>query len=147
MEKRKLFRSKTDRVFFGVCGGLGEYFDVDSSIIRLIFVILAVWGGIGVLLYIVCIFLFPEEGTNKNSDTKADIKDRVEDVASEIKETIKRRPSTRGDLVVGLVVLLLGIIFLFQNIFSWLNIWKLWPVFLVLIGLVMIASSSKKEKK
>jgi len=61
MEKR-LYRSRTDRMIGGVCGGLGNYFSVDSSLIRLAFVLLFVFGGSGLLLYFILWIVLPEEG-------------------------------------------------------------------------------------
>ena len=52
METKKLYRSKKDRVFAGVCGGIGEYLGVDPTVIRLLAVILGFTGS-GVLAYIV----------------------------------------------------------------------------------------------
>ena len=59
METKKLYRSKKDRVFAGVCGGIGEYLGVDPTVIRLLAVIL-VFTGSGVLAYIVAAILIPE---------------------------------------------------------------------------------------
>jgi|GEM_PF-468725 len=61
MEIKKLCKSSTDKVLFGVCGGLAEYFGIDSLIIRLLFVLLAVFVGSGLLLYIICAILIPDE--------------------------------------------------------------------------------------
>ena len=60
MEK-KLYRSKTDQKIAGVCGGLGEYFGIDSTIIRLILVGLVLLGGTGVLAYIVAALVIPAQ--------------------------------------------------------------------------------------
>ena len=57
---KKLYKSKTDRKICGVCGGLGEYFNVDSTLIRLAAVLLAFMGG-GILAYIVAAITIPEE--------------------------------------------------------------------------------------
>jgi len=60
--KRKLMRSKKDRMLSGICGGMGEYFNLDSSLVRIGWVLLAiVSGGLAVLAYIVLIFIIPEE--------------------------------------------------------------------------------------
>jgi phage shock protein PspC (stress-responsive transcriptional regulator) len=58
---RKLYRSKTNRKLAGVCGGLGEYFNVDATLIRVLFVLLAVLGGSGVVLYLAMWILVPKE--------------------------------------------------------------------------------------
>lgn len=56
----KLYRSRTDRMLAGVCGGLGEYFGVDSSLVRLALVMLVVFGGTGILAYIIAWIVIPE---------------------------------------------------------------------------------------
>lgn len=61
--KKELRRSTTDRVFAGVCGGLGGYFDIDSNIVRVLWVLFALGGGSGLLVYIICALLIPEEST------------------------------------------------------------------------------------
>ncbi len=57
----RLYRSRSDYWIAGVCGGLGRYFGVDSNPIRLGFVVLAAWNGLGVLLYLVTVLIVPEE--------------------------------------------------------------------------------------
>ncbi|MBI9046930.1 MAG: PspC domain-containing protein [Anaerolineaceae bacterium] len=62
MEKR-LKRSITDRMIVGVCGGLAKYFDIDATIIRLIFVILLLSGSMGFWIYIVLWIVVPVEAS------------------------------------------------------------------------------------
>lgn len=57
---KKLYRSKKDRIIAGVCGGMGEYFDVDPTLIRLLWVFLALYG-IGLFGYIAAWAIIPEE--------------------------------------------------------------------------------------
>ena len=57
---KKLYRSKTDKKICGVCGGLGEYFNVDSTIIRLVAVLL-IFMEVGILAYIIAAIVIPEE--------------------------------------------------------------------------------------
>ena len=62
MPTRYLRRSRSDRRIAGVCGGLGTYFGVDSTVIRILFVLLALPGGIpGTLLYLILWVVMPEE--------------------------------------------------------------------------------------
>ncbi|MCC2631205.1 MAG: PspC domain protein [Candidatus Paceibacter sp.] len=60
---KKLYRSKTNRVFAGVCGGVAEYLNIDPTILRVLWVLLVVFTGIfpGVLVYIIAIFIIPEQ--------------------------------------------------------------------------------------
>jgi phage shock protein C len=58
---RKLYRSKTNRQLAGVCGGLSEYFNLDVTLIRVLFVLLAVLGGSGVVLYVAMWIIVPKQ--------------------------------------------------------------------------------------
>lgn len=58
---KRLFRSKSDRVLFGVCGGLAAYFEVDPVLIRLLWVLFAFFGGAGLLAYVVAAIIVPLE--------------------------------------------------------------------------------------
>ena len=58
---KKLYRSRTERMIGGVCGGLGEYFDIDPTIVRLVFVIFALAGGPGLIAYLILLVVVPEE--------------------------------------------------------------------------------------
>lgn len=62
MEQR-LYRSRTDRWIAGVAGGLATFLRVDATLVRVAFVLLALWNGFGILLYIVMILIVPEEPT------------------------------------------------------------------------------------
>jgi phage shock protein PspC (stress-responsive transcriptional regulator) len=61
MNEKKLYKSKDDKVISGVCGGLAKYFGIDSTIIRLVWAFLVVMGGSGILAYIICALVIPEE--------------------------------------------------------------------------------------
>lgn len=59
MSSKKLYKSATDKKIFGVCGGLAEYFEVDPTVIRLIWAILAFCGGVGGVAYLVAALVMP----------------------------------------------------------------------------------------
>jgi len=61
VEKRRLYRSRNDRMISGVAGGLADYLNVDATIVRLLFVFFALAGGPGLLVYIVMLLVVPEE--------------------------------------------------------------------------------------
>ena len=60
-EGKKLYRSKTEKKIFGVCGGLAEYFDVDVTVIRILFLVGLLIGGGGLLAYLICALVMPEQ--------------------------------------------------------------------------------------
>ncbi len=76
MNDKKLYRSRTERMIAGVCGGLANYFSIDPTIVRLIFVLLLITGSAGFWIYIVLMLVVPEEPTitNPNPDPMVDVK-------------------------------------------------------------------------
>lgn len=60
MEARKLYRSVTNKMLCGVCGGIGEYFNIDPTIIRLIWAIL-IFSGPGIIAYIIAAVVIPQK--------------------------------------------------------------------------------------
>ncbi len=62
VDTKKLYRSRTDKMIAGVCGGLGKHLEVDPTILRLLFALLVVLGfGSGILIYIVLMLIVPLE--------------------------------------------------------------------------------------
>lgn len=57
----RLYRSRGDRMIGGVCGGLGEYLNIDPTVMRLLFVALALLGGPGLVIYLIMLIIVPEE--------------------------------------------------------------------------------------
>lgn len=65
MEK-KLYKSTTDKKLCGVCGGIAKYLNIDSTIVRLLWALITFLGGAGVIAYIVCALIIPDEPFNTN---------------------------------------------------------------------------------
>lgn len=65
MEKQ-LYRSDTNRVFAGICGGLGDYLEMDPVVLRLVWLLLAVFTGFvpGIIAYVIAVFIIPRECTS-----------------------------------------------------------------------------------
>ena len=59
-----LRRSVQDRMLTGVAGGIGRYFGIDATIVRIAFAVLTVFGGVGIPLYLAGVLLIPEEGSD-----------------------------------------------------------------------------------
>jgi len=150
---KSLTRSKTNKVIAGVCGGLGEYFDIDPVIIRLIFVVITALGGAGVLAYIVMWIIVPESGQKSYAESiKKDIEEKKKDkggksetgekITKEVKEAVAKRKHD-GPYLIGAILIMLGLIFLAQNFFTFIDFAKLWPIILVVVGLGILLSSAE----
>ncbi len=64
-EPKRLTKSRKDKQVWGVCGGLGKYLNIDSTLVRLVFVVLALSGGPGVILYIILGIVLPDESDDE----------------------------------------------------------------------------------
>ncbi|KUK86086.1 MAG: Phage shock protein C, PspC [candidate division TA06 bacterium 34_109] len=95
---KKLYRSRKDRKIAGVCGGIAEYFNIDSTIVRLLAVITIFFGGGGIIAYIISWIIIPEEPLVEESyatDNKKNNKDKQNQsqttIDAEIIEDIKEK--------------------------------------------------------
>jgi len=127
-QKKKLYRSRKERVIAGVAGGLGEYLDIDPILIRIGFVLLTLINGVGILLYIVSIILIPlkpeEEKIPIKTEEKVqefaqEMKERAVSLADEFKEEIEKFKNgkwwSEKRNIIGLVIIIVGIIFLLEQ--------------------------------
>lgn len=157
-EMKKLYRSRKDRVLFGVCGGIGEYLGVDPVIIRLIFVILALSGGMGIALYIIAFILIPDETDlrnkkdsaktkNKSSEKKSEFEETIESVAHEIRTEFENKKDFTGEKIMGIILIFLGSMLLLQRFFPGFSLRILGPIMLIFIGLLLLGLTGRGEKK
>ncbi len=80
MAEKRLLRSKTNRMIAGVCGGIGEYFDTDPNLIRVIWIVITVLSGFfpGILAYILVWLIIPESGSEETIEATYSIKNEKE---------------------------------------------------------------------
>lgn len=62
-ERKRLYKSRNNKMICGVCAGIADYFNIDPSIVRVLWAVLALAAGTGVLAYIVCAIILPEGDT------------------------------------------------------------------------------------
>ena len=157
MDKR-LYRSRTNRIIWGVCGGLAEYFNLDPAIIRVIFVLLVFVGGLGIIAYIVLAIIVPLEGSETKPpremvrENVQDIKNSTTQLGKEVQASLSKKDTASSTderhhhgSMLGALLIIVGLLFLLATIlgnFSWL--WKYgWPVIFIILGLVIIAIRRK----
>jgi len=124
--QRTLYRSRRDYWIAGVCGGLGRYFSVDSNPIRLAFVLLAAWNGLGVLLYLVTVLIVPEEPVPQAPPAEPPVQHEQDD--------------GRRVRMLGWLLVLGGVYLLLRNLHLLLPIVQdeVFPVVLILGGFVLL---------
>jgi len=145
---KKLYRSKDNRIIFGVCGGLGEYFEVDALIVRILFVILSLINGAGIVAYLILAIVVPEDNKDKKAKKNGveEVQEKTQDLAEELKTNSWLKNSKN---IFGLVIVLIGLNVLFEQVFqyspfAWINWGIVWGLLIILIGSRIILGSSKK---
>ena len=136
----RLYKSNKDKVFDGVCGGLGEYFSVDPVIIRLLWVVLAIFGGTGVLAYLVAMLIIPKYPENEIPVERA---------------PKKQVPDVFTNRFWGLILVVAGFLLLFGflkplgGIFAGLTVMMghiFWPILVIGLGLYLYFDKGSKDK-
>ncbi len=155
---KRLYRSRKNSVIAGVCGGIAEHFDIDPTLVRIVAVISIFINGIGLIAYIIGWIFIPqnpelltEEEADKQKGKTGTIKEKVENVASEIGKEIRGDTDKAGHrknlaLIGGLILICLGLLFLASNFFPWFGFVKLWPFVLIILGVVILAGGFQKRK-
>jgi phage shock protein C len=157
----RLYRARQDRMLFGVCAGLGDYFEVDPELIRLGFVLITLAGGAGVLAYIILALVLPEqdaasvsgrEGLRRNLSS---LRDDAGQIAGDVRAGLSGSPAEasadesvptvtarrrRNQELGGLVLIGLGLLFIASNLgwFAWMNWHLFWPLILIVIGVAVL---------
>jgi len=142
MQKR-LYRSRKNKIIAGVAGGLGEYFDIDPVIIRIIFVVTGLMGGSGILAYIICWIIIPQESVA--SAATAEGPPPESEKTSNEKETGTPNGRSRA-LLPGLLLIVLGALFLANNLLPRFHFGDYWPIILIAIGIGILLKSSPRQK-
>ena len=120
----KFYRSRKNSIIGGVCGGMGEYFQIDPIIPRIIAVLLVLTWGIGLLFYLLLWILIP-------------VRPEGEEIAvTSTSSSIKR-------LLPGLILIILGAVFLLHNLIPWVRWGVIWPLIIVIIGITILVKSIK----
>lgn len=132
----------------GVCAGLGDYLRIDPSFVRLFFVLLAFAEGAGVITYIILWLLLPSGSHKEGQSLEETVRENANEVAARAR-TIGMDLSRGFDganpqlpLVLGGALIILGFAFLIDNLnlawLAWFRIEVLWPLLLILAGVVLL---------
>jgi len=161
--ENKLYRSRKDRMLFGVCGGLGKFFGIDSTIVRIIFVLLA-FTGFGILAYIVIAVVAPQEESLKTTpqsiveENVTEIKETATKLGAEIRGTFAAKgkeseeevakEQVRRNNALGIIIIVIGVICLLGvfHLLSWINWWGgIGAVALIGLGVLLIVGVRKSK--
>lgn len=151
MNTRRLYRSRTDSILGGVAGGVADYLDADPAIVRIIWAILAiVTGGIFLVLYIVMWIVVPETPASTTAPPTAAARAGAAPGATVVHAPANgarpRWKSGSGGVVIGLILIGLGAYFLIDRYLPQVDMNRLWPIGLVLLGILLLATSFRRPR-
>lgn len=140
-----LYRSRTDTMVAGVCGGLGQYLGIDPVVIRLFFVLLTLGGGSGVLIYLICWIVMPLEGEAQRTGVD-EIAVQTRKLGAEM-TAAARTPHPQAALLIGAALMLFGTVALLRTFgmpwVGWLELNTLWPLLLIGGGIALMLRQRK----
>lgn len=145
-EIRGLRRSDRNRILFGVCGGLAEYFELDPIIFRVIFVALSLGSGWGILLYLLLSVIIPKANpVSPNASEEMDLRKRIDGLVAELRDRSlsRSRNSWLGWTLVSLGIILLLDQILPRGFFNWRF---LWAVVIIAMGFFILTRNQEEEK-
>lgn len=153
---KRLYRSRRNSVLTGVAGGIGEYFNIDPTFVRLLFVLLTLAGASGLIIYIVMAIVVPLEPMNLTySETTFETHtagepgvptdERPESSQDNVIQTYSDRKfskfSSDGNLIAGITLIILGILFLLDKFIPDVDFGDLWPILLIIGGIFILFRS------
>jgi len=130
---KRLYRSRKDSTIGGVCGGLGEYFGIDPTFIRIVAVLLIFADGVGIWGYLIAWIVMPRRPLEEAAAT------------DEPQEKIEYAPWNK--YIPGGILILLGVFFLVREHWWWWNIERFWPLMLVVIGIFLLLKLGRSQHK
>lgn len=145
----RLYRSSSNAMIAGVCGGLGEYLNIDPTFVRIFFVLLALGGnGIGVMVYLLLWIIVPLDGQRRDASFEETVRTGSQEIATKARamgtdlREIVRHPDPNAGIIIGSALIILGGIFLIDNLqlpwLTWLDYDIVWPLLLIIGGIALL---------
>lgn len=155
--RERLYRSRDDRMLFGVAGGMAEWMDLDPAIVRLVWALLILAGGVGLVLYIVAAIVIPEapwvtgpataagDGSGGEGPAGAGTAGAAGLGQSRWEARQARRAERRGrgnpGIIFGLILVVAGTWFLLDRYIPALDLSWFMPGALIVVGLVLVVGA------
>lgn len=142
---KKLQRDTQNKVIGGVCSGLANYFDIDASLVRLLFAIAFFVFSTGFWIYILLWIVMPAGRVEQNGASYVVSPDGTTEASQESNtDMVKYKPS-KGGLIAGLILIGMGVLGLLHYYVPDVNWHTIWPIVLILFGLFLIVPFNSKK--
>lgn len=146
---KTLYRSNKDKMIAGICGGLSDYFDMDPTIVRILWVVFTfATNGAGIIAYIVGMFIIPKKPyefqTHSNNEGGEHMNDKYTNSNSEretshnVNEGNYVNDKKHSSKLAGVILIMIGAYFLLREFFAWIDFSYVWPVMIIIVGVMVI---------
>jgi phage shock protein C len=142
-EVRRLYRSRTDKVIFGVCGGLAKYFAIDPAIVRISFVALGFASGVGFIGYLIFAIAVKRDPNEIDRKTKENVASLAKETSESARDFVAEVKGVKRDdrmNMLGIVLVFLGAMLLVDKLVPWM-FWKekfILPALLIIFGAFLV---------
>jgi phage shock protein C len=145
--RKRIYRSTTDKVIGGVCGGLGEYFGIDPTWVRVLFVLSLFAEGVGLLAYLIGWIVIPREPvvTTEAASAEGAAMNTQTNVVSQ--NGADAQKSRGAGFLPGVILVILGMIFLFDRVFYWFDFDYVWPLVIIGVGVILIYRATTPRER
>lgn len=142
----RLYRSGRDKMIAGVCGGLAEYFRIDTTLVRLVALVALFVGGVGFLAYLVAMIIIPVNPEHKDSYlTDYHSGEKISEVSDDdLKPGLSGEEHDNRSKLGGIILIVLGCLFFMDSWFPFFSFSKMWPLILIFIGLAILWRGARK---
>ncbi len=144
---RGLYRSSNQAIIGGVAAGIAENLRTDPTLVRIIFAIVALFGGGGLLIYIILWIALPAYETHHDDYSKDTFMNDNNNFNKPENSEFRKHDSGQGGLIAGLIMISIGLIFLADRFLPHVHFHDLWPIALLVVGAVLIKSAYTKPKQ
>jgi phage shock protein C len=136
-EQKRLIRSTRERKIGGVAGGLGRYLQIDPNFVRLGFVVLALFNGLGILIYFIAWLLIPAD-TQSELTGEAAIRANIQDMRAQARRLTGGVRGGQGTALIGILLVGAGAVFLLREFVPGIPPGLIWPMLMIAAGVYIL---------
>ncbi len=139
---KRLYRSRKEKIIAGVAGGIAQYLEIDPVFLRIAFVCLIFFHGAGIIIYFVSALIIPKEELFLSEQPEEEKQNREIE-----KQVEKAKRKSYREKIVGAILIILGVIFLADNLLIDIDFENIFPLCLIALGAWMVYNTFKKDKE